>query len=62
MIMAGQSLDEFVVETQNDILKFKEAWLRKHNEDPEHYPLTLPENNACLWFEFFLNFSEDGDI
>lgn len=57
-----QSLDKFVKETQKDILRFAEAYRKKHEENPEHYPLELSVDNLGLWFEFFMEFSQNGEV
>jgi hypothetical protein len=56
------SLDAFVKETQKDILKFAEEYRKKHNETPEQYPLVLNEDNAGLWFEFFMEYCQNGEV
>lgn len=49
-------LDSFVKETQSNITKFAEGYRKKHAENPEYYPLELPQENSGLWLEFFLNY------
>jgi len=53
-----ESLEAFVKDTQESILKFAEDYKKSHKKDPEHYPLELPEGNSGLWFEFFIDFCE----
>lgn len=57
-----KSLESFVKELQKDILKFSEAYKKKHAENPEHYPLELPGDNAGLWTEFFIEFHTNGTV
>jgi len=59
--MKKQSLDQFVKEIQRDILEFSKDYKKKHEENPEHYPLELTEDNSGLWFEFFIDFCQNGD-
>jgi hypothetical protein len=56
------SLDSFVKEIQRDIVKFKEAYKKKHEETPDHYPLELSEDNSGLWFEFFMEYCQTGKV
>lgn len=56
------TLDNFVKDTQADILKFAEEYRKKHTENPEHYPLELPKNNSGLWLEFFIEFCTNRTV
>lgn len=56
------SLEEFTSEVQRDIITFTSEWLKKHEEQPDLYPLTLPPENEGLWFEFFINYMTSGEI
>lgn len=56
------SLDNFVKEIQDDIIKFAEDYSKKHIENPENYPLELPKDNAGLWLEFFIEYHADRTI
>jgi hypothetical protein len=56
------SLDTFVKETQKDILKFQAAYMKKHKQNPEHYPLELFKDNSGLWFEFFMEYCQNGTV
>jgi len=44
----GLSLDQFADEVRRDIEAFVADYRKKHEENPEHYPLELPDNNAGL--------------
>ena len=57
-----ESLDTFVKEIKTDIVKFEEAYRKKHEENPRHYPLELSEANAGLWFEFFMGYCQEGAV
>jgi len=57
-----QSLDSFVAEIDEDIKKFKVAYLEKHRQNPEQYPLEIVESNAGVWFEFFIDFCQTGNV
>lgn len=50
------SLDQFVAEVKADIEAFAERWRKDHAESPETYPMELPDDNAGLWSEFFMEF------
>ena len=56
------SLDNFVKETQTDLVNFAAAYRKKHDENPEHYPLELPADNSGLWLEFFIEYCTGGDV
>ena len=56
------SLDQAVIEYRKDIEAFNDAWLAKHLENPEMYPLEFEDKNAGLWFEFFITFMQTGEI
>jgi hypothetical protein len=55
-------LDNFSEEIQKAAIAFKVEWLKKHESNPEEYPLTLPNENAGLWYEFFINFMLTNEI
>ena len=50
------SLDEFVAEVQVDIEGFAAEYRKQHAANPEQYPLTLSDDNAGLWLEFFVEY------
>jgi len=56
------SLDSFVKEVQADIIKFEKSYSEKHAENPENYPLELSADNSGLWFEFFVDFCNNGIV
>lgn len=56
------TLDEFFEEVKDDLAKFQAAYLLKHNENPEHYPLELPKDNDGVWFESFIFFLQEGKV
>ncbi|SFB42814.1 hypothetical protein [Azotobacter beijerinckii] len=56
----GLTLDQFADEIRRDIEAFVADYRKKHEENPEHYPLELPDNNAGLWSEFFMDFHLHG--
>lgn len=57
MAKKTESLDEFVAEIKKSIDLFAEDYKKHHVENPDNYPLELPENNSGLWFEFFADFN-----
>lgn len=60
--MSKNSLDNFVKETQKEILEFQKAYKKKHEENPEHYPLILSKDNSGLWFEFFMEYCQNKTV
>ena len=62
MAIKKQSLDSFTAEIEEDIKKFKAAYEEKHRENPEQYPLEIDESNAGVWFEFFIDYCQTGNV
>lgn len=60
--MSDVSISQFVSEIKELAQLFEEDWLQKHAENPEAYPLSLPEDNAGLWYEFFQEFGLSDQI
>jgi hypothetical protein len=60
MSMAGQSL----IRSRNAKRhpQVQEVGSRKQQKLQNRYPLSLPEDNAGLWLEFFIGFTERGEI
>ncbi len=46
--------EEFITEIEDEVIKFKEYWVKNNQENPEHYPLELMSGD---WFEQFMFFS-----
>lgn len=49
----SKTLDQFVLEMQQKLVSFKNDWIEDHKNDPESFPLELPDNQIGLWDEFF---------
>ncbi len=58
----SMTLDQFADEIRQDIEESVAQYRKKHEENPEHYPLELPSDNAGLWVEFFMDFHIAGDV
>ncbi len=56
----AKSLTQFVEEVKSDLEKFEADYRAEHAKNPDQYPLVLPNNNAGLWFEFFVDFMSKG--
>ncbi|HFG7030911.1 TPA: hypothetical protein ACGIK9_003411 [Acinetobacter baumannii] len=42
---------------------FKNTWMNGHKQNPEHFPLTLPEDNSGIFFEqLFMSMEVDSQI
>lgn len=50
------NIEAFINETNQALMDFRKAYYAEHMENPEHYPLTLEEDNSGLWLEFFLQY------
>lgn len=57
-----KTLDTFMSELRKNADEFEAAYRKKVEESPEQYQLSIPDNNAGLWFEFFVNFVESGEV
>lgn len=58
----SKHLCDFAAEMRQSIAEFEAAYATKAIENPEHYPLELPDDNAGLWFEFFTEFCLTGNV
>lgn len=57
----AKSLDDFMAELRTNAEKFEAAYRAKAAATPELYPLSIPDDNAGLWLEFFIGFVETGE-
>jgi hypothetical protein len=48
----SQTLDEFLEESRNELIKFESDWRKKNSENPEMYPMEMRDGNEGLWWEF----------
>lgn len=55
-VYLGLPLAKFVEEVEADIKAFAAEYQALHDANPGHYPLTLEDDNAGLWMEFFCDF------
>ena len=51
----SQSLEQFLAEMRQDLVDFEKSYRKSHEENPEHFPLTLDGDNTGLWLEFFVD-------
>jgi len=52
------TLEEFEIEVKRNLQAFILDYHARHLENPEQYPLSLPNSNEGLWWEFLQEFSE----
>jgi len=52
--MGKLSLDEYVAQEIENIHKFREQWIEKGEDFPEHYPEFL---NICEWDEQYRTYN-----
>lgn len=51
-----------VVHNELTRIKAFSVWYRKQNdEDPEKFPLSLPEDNEGVWYEMMADFDPDNE-
>ena len=55
-------LDDFISESLKEVQQFREAYMAKHIENPDHYPLQMAEGNDGIWLEFLLQFMTEGTV
>lgn len=55
------TLQEFYEIQRETLDAFCADWLKNHEENPEHYPMEMPEGNEGLWFEMFNDFEMEAD-
>lgn len=55
-------LDEFLAEEEKRIQDFRDWYKKQHTINPEHYPLSLPIDNAGAWNEMLQEFDTDDPI
>lgn len=48
------TLDEFVADMQKQIQDFADQYRKDHANNPEMYPLDIPDEDSGLWLEGFL--------
>jgi hypothetical protein len=54
------TLESFVQQELERVKSFK-VWYEGQNKiNPEHYPLTIPEDNAGVWDEMLADFAGDS--
>lgn len=52
------TLEQFEIEVKSSLTKFILDYHEQHKKNPDHYPLSFPESNEGLWWEFFIEFKE----
>lgn len=49
-----EAVQEYIQQARN----FEQWYLEQHQQDPENFPLELPDDNAGAWFEQIQDHSE----
>ncbi len=55
-------LNAFCSDVAEQVKKFEQAYLEKHRQEPQKYPLDIPVGNEGLWLEFFLDYLSTGNV
>ncbi|MBF4374443.1 hypothetical protein [Vibrio anguillarum] len=50
------TLEQAVSEAHYRVEAFRNFWLAKHKEEPQHFPLVLAADNSGLWHEQITDF------
>lgn len=58
----AQTLDAFIAELRSDVERFEQAYRARVVEKPDQYPLSLPDGQEGLWFEFFMDFVTNENV
>ena len=56
------TLEEFYEISKPKLDEFVKAYANKSKENPEIYPLDLPEDNSGLWNEFYIDYLLNGTV
>jgi len=51
-------INQFAIDERQRLENFVAWYKSKAKENPEQYPLELPEDNEGLWHEMFADFDE----
>ena len=54
----AQTLDDFLQEARDEIVRFEKEWREQHEKNPVAYPMEMLDGNEGLWWEFMR--SSDG--
>lgn len=60
--MPAVDLDQFAADMADRVKTFAEKYRKRHKENPEHYPIVFPDDNAGVWYEMFMIYCETGDV
>ena len=47
--MPAVDLDQFAADMADRVKTFAEKYRKRHKENPEHYPIVFPDDNAGVW-------------
>ena len=48
----AQTLNNFLHEAREELIRFEKKWREEHDNNPEAYPLEMSDGNEGLWWEF----------
>lgn len=48
-----QTLNEFLKEVREEVDRFERWWRQQHENDPENFPLEMPDGDEGIWWEQF---------
>lgn len=57
----AQTLDEFLQEERDRLVKFEAYWRASNAVAPNAFPMAMESGNEGLWFEAWINFNADSD-
>lgn len=60
--MATLNLNTWYYSMNEELEFFKDEYLKKHEEDPENYPIEFVCSNAGMFDEMFQIYLETGEI
>ena len=53
------TLDKFITQEERRIMLFRKWWILQNAENPEHFPMEMPVENAGVWNEMLDGFDPD---
>ena len=60
--MVSVSLKQFIDDEKHRMELFEKWWLSEHKKNPVHFPMEMPDENAGVWFESWIDFDPNYTI
>lgn len=53
---SSMTLDQFMEEMHDDLIRFKNHWIEQNKIEPEFYPMEFDKDDTGQWMQQFLAF------